>query len=732
MLRIFRLVISLSLLGAFLGVLPASAKQPAPPAPWQAKVDPWVLATAQSGKTEFLVYLQQQADLSGASQLHTRLEKGRYVYERLRRTAAESQGPLLAALASAGVEYRPFWIANMVWVRGDQQVVQALAQRPEVAHLFANPNVRLDLPPDQPAAYAAEAPENIEWNLQKVGAPAVWAAGYTGQGVVIGGQDTGYQWDHPALIRQYRGWDGASADHNYNWFDAITSGGGDCGPKSPAPCDDYTPSHGTHTMGIMVGDDGQGNQVGMAPGARWIGCRNMDVGVGSPETYSTCFQWFLAPTDLNGNNPKPELAPDVINNSWGCPPSEGCTDPEVLQAVVNAVRAAGIVTVQSAGNYGPGCSTIDEPAAIYDASFTVGNTDLYDQIAGNSSRGPVTIDGSGRLKPDISAPGTNIRSSLRGDTYGILSGTSMAAPHVAGLVALLLSARPDLSGNVDAIENLIEQSAVHLTSTQTCGGIPGSSVPSNIFGWGRIDAPAAISSAPLQLAISKTASPSPVAPGTPLTYTLQVSNRHPISPTHQVLVSDVLPIQTTFLSATQPYTMTGNAITWEIPSLPANQSLSLKLMVKVGDSASGEIVNDQYQVSSTEVLTPVIGSPVTTTVGIQAGVALSSGGNFSAMPGQDFILTHVLTNTGNFTDTFDLNLDSSLGWTTLETPTPLPLAAGQASVIQLKIHLPQQVAGAATDVIALSARSQADPSKQASATDRVALIRKLFFPLAFR
>lgn len=126
----------------------------------------------------------------------------------------------------------------------------------------------------------------MEWNLQLVGADQVWALGATGQGVVIGGQDTGYDWDHPALIEQYRGWDGLSADHNYNWHDAIHSNSGfnDCGADSPEPCDDNR--HGTHTMGTMVGDDGAGNQVGMAPGAEWIGCRNMDEGVGTPRPTS--------------------------------------------------------------------------------------------------------------------------------------------------------------------------------------------------------------------------------------------------------------------------------------------------------------------------------------------------------------------------------------------------------------------------------------------------------------
>jgi subtilisin family serine protease len=324
----------------------------------------------------------------------------------------------------------------MIWVRGDLPVLTALAGREDVDYIYANPKVQLEAPTRDPISLIPQSTDSIEWNIARVRAPEVWASGYTGQGITIGGQDTGYDWQHPALRDQYRGWDGASADHNYNWHDAIhQSDGNPCGEDSPEPCDDH--GHGTHTMGIMVGEEpNQLNQIGMAPGARWIGCRNMDRTLGSPVTYSECYQWFLAPTDLSDMNPDPAKAPDVINNSWSCPPSEGCYDPEILQQVVEAVRAAGILTVHSAGNSGPICSSVNAPGAIYEASFTVGNTTINDEIAFSSSRGPVTIDGSGRLKPDVSAPGTSIRSSYPGGGYLDLSGTSMASPHVAGLAAL--------------------------------------------------------------------------------------------------------------------------------------------------------------------------------------------------------------------------------------------------------------------------------------------------------
>jgi subtilisin family serine protease len=389
---------------------------------------------------------------------------------------------VLEQLAALGVPHRPYWIANMVWVRGGLPAVEAMAARDDVARVLANPWVRAELP--QPAAAPAPAaPLLPEWGVQQIGAPIFWAEGITGQGVVVAGQDTGYDWDHPALIDKYRGWNGSTAVHDYNWHDAIHVPNASCPADSPEPCDDH--SHGTHTMGTMVGDDGFANQIGVAPGARWIGCRNMNGGNGTPATYSECFQFFLAPTDLSGANPDPDLAPHVINNSWACPPVEGCT-PAALQTVVENTRAAGIAVVVSAGNSGSDCSTVIYPPAIYDAAFSIGSTTMSDAISGFSSRGPVTIDGSNRMKPDVAAPGSGVRSSVPGGGYGNSSGTSMASPHVAGQVALLLAARPDLEGDVAAIEECIRATAVPLWNTQTCGGIPSGDVPNNVFGHGRV------------------------------------------------------------------------------------------------------------------------------------------------------------------------------------------------------------------------------------------------------
>lgn len=471
---------------------PARASEAA----WQTRLDPWVITQAAHGEVEFIVYLQAQADLEPAAQLRTKLEKGRWVYQTLTQLAKQTQPPLIHLLEEMGVAYQPFWIANMIWVRGNITTLEKLANHPAVAHIYANPSTPIQ--PAQPTASPdIAAPHAIEWNLLKIGADRLWAAGAQGQGVVIGGQDTGYEWEHPALRSQYRGWDGVNSSHDYNWHDAIhaddphTLSGNPCGFDSNRPCDDH--GHGTHTMGIVIGDDGGANQIGMAPAARWIGCRNMEQGWGTPATYAECYQWFLAPTDLQGENPDPTRAPDIINNSWGCPPEEGCTDPTILQAVVEAARAAGILSVHAAGNTGPECGSIDTPAAIYDASFTVGNSTAADALAYHSSRGPVLVDGSYRLKPDVVAPGTNIRSAWLNGNYQTLSGTSMAAPHVAGLAALLISAQPELAGQVDRLEALISHSAIplQLEPIEYCAGIPSTVIPNPSFGWGRIDAWAA-------------------------------------------------------------------------------------------------------------------------------------------------------------------------------------------------------------------------------------------------
>jgi subtilisin family serine protease len=432
--------------------------------------------TAGGNATEALIVLSEQADLSPAASLPTKAAKGRFVVNSLRDVARRTQAPIVALLEKRGIAYQSFWVVNMIQVSGNRALMDELAARADVKQIDANPHVRTDLP--TPTAFDAPDQVNgIEWNVTKVKAPKVWNLGFKGEGRVVAGADTGVQWDHPALKGHYRGWNGTKANHDYNWHDATTT-------HSPTPVDPH--SHGTFTVSQMVGDDGAGNQVGVAPGAKWIACRNMTSGgVGSPTTYSECFQFLMAPYPVGGNSNQgdPTKAPDSINNSWGCPPSEGCS-ANTLKTVVDNVRAAGIFSAVAAGNSGSSCSSISDPPAIYDNSITVGATDSLNNIAGFSSRGPVTADGSNRRKPDISAPGVNVRGAVPGNGYQSgWSGTSMATPHIAGAIALLWQAKPALIGNVDATEALLTKKAVHRKTTETCGGTAGK-VPNNVFGYG--------------------------------------------------------------------------------------------------------------------------------------------------------------------------------------------------------------------------------------------------------
>jgi hypothetical protein len=179
--RLSRLIPTLAAAAVCLAAATATAA--VPPA-WDAKVDPWVLSTAGAGPTEFLVFLKEQADLSAADVLPAKEVKGRYVFDALRATADRTQGPLLALLAARGVEHRPFWIANMIWVKGDLALVEELAGRDDVAHVYANPTVHQEPVEKDVMAFA---PDAVEWNVTKIRAPELWTAGITGQGIVIDG-----------------------------------------------------------------------------------------------------------------------------------------------------------------------------------------------------------------------------------------------------------------------------------------------------------------------------------------------------------------------------------------------------------------------------------------------------------------------------------------------------------------------------------------------------------------
>jgi serine protease AprX len=475
------------------------------------KIAAWVMEhTANGQQAEFFVVLADQADLSSAANLPTKTEKGRFVYQTLLEKAQSTQGPILQWLRERNIENQSFYIVNAILVKGDRQLAETLAARPDVARVTGNPHIHNDLPergPIEESPLQPGAPATIEPGITYTHAPDVWALGFRGETIVIAGADTGIRWTHNALKPHYRGWDGANANHNQNWHDSIhDSVGNPCGNDSPEPCDDFF--HGSHTIGTAIGDDGGTNQIGMAPGAKWIGCRNMDQGDGTPARYIECMEFFLAPYPLGctPNEGDPALAPDITTNSWGCPASEGCIVGDELQAAVEAQEAAGIQMVVAAGNSGSACSTVSDPPSFYAASYTVGalNTGT-DTIAGFSSRGPVTRDGSNRTKPDITAPGTGTRScdNTCDSCYTTASGTSMATPHIAGAMALLWSAIPSLQNQIQASRDALDNAAVFISSTQC--GVAGP--PNNVYGWGRVNIATAVGNPP--------PTPTPTPGGTP-------------------------------------------------------------------------------------------------------------------------------------------------------------------------------------------------------------------------
>ncbi len=392
---------------------PGLAAPPTPPA-WQSKVDPWVLEETNRGQTEFILFLPAQADLSHAAALPTKLEKGRYVYETLTEVAGRTQGPLIATLKARGIEYRPYWVANMIWARGDLAAVQALAERADVAHVYANPTVKL-VEPTQPAearALAAPAAPDCDRVEHHQGERARRLGGRL-QGPGYGDRGPGHrlpmgpsraQEPLPRLGRhgprprlQLARRDPYHRQLVRRQFTRPLRR-----PRSRHP---HHGHHGRRRRRRATRSAWRRAQSGSA-------AETWTEGVGTPITYAECYQWFMAPTRIDGRDADPAMAPDVINNSWGCPPSEGCTDPNVLLTVVQNVRAAGIVTVHSAGNSGSACGTVNTPPRSTRNRSVWARPTNTDTIAGFSSRGPVTVDGSNRLKPNVSAPGVSIRSSV--------------------------------------------------------------------------------------------------------------------------------------------------------------------------------------------------------------------------------------------------------------------------------------------------------------------------------
>lgn len=486
--------------------------QPQPPfqidRSWLVKIEPQLLKkllTANGQPVPFIVYLKARANLPaavaavspgvGAQGRPDPLAERVAVINALQQTAQSTQGNVLQILSRppargvggqslAAFDIRPLWIVNAVAARGSLDTVLALAAQPEVEIIRLDKQVKLN-PATAPLSAlnrqtARPNRQTPAWGVSKIRADLVHnALGIDGAGVVVANIDSGVDWLHPALQSKYRGYTGPGhlPNHAGNWFDAT-------GENAVYPVDSN--GHGTHTMGTMVG----GNGVGVAPGAQWIAARAFNsAGVAQNSWLHAAFQWILAP---NGN---PALAPHIVNNSWG---SDNGASTE-FAADVQALQTAGIFPIFSAGNNGPNAGTVGSPGSL-NTAFAVGATTIDDEIATFSSRGPSPW---GQIKPEVSAPGKGVYSTLPGGAYGNLDGTSMAAPHAAGLAALLLQASPALAGNT--IANIIKNSAIPL----------GSPIPNNVYGWGRIDAYNAVMSVAaagvLQGAVTNAANGTPIA-----------------------------------------------------------------------------------------------------------------------------------------------------------------------------------------------------------------------------
>jgi hypothetical protein len=430
------------------------------------------------------VVLHDQADVSSANAIQDYNQRRQYVYEALVKQANQTQADLRFSLERLRIPYIPYYLVNSMEVNAGPFIRLWVSLRPEVKDVYEIPVLRPLPAPVPMSTGSAPAPTGPQWNLTNIGADRVWKElGVTGQGIVVGQSDSGVQWNHPELRDAYRGFDSTTqlVTHDYNWMDPWN--------KTTQPNDVI--GHGTHTTGSIVG-----KTVGVAPGAKWFACLNQERNLGNPPRYLDCMQFMLAPYPLNGDpfkNGDPALGAHIMNDSWGCPNLEGCR-PDSLLPAARALRAAGIFVVASVGNDGSRCESVDYPMAIYGEVFSVGAVDSLGKLAEFSSRGPVVVDGSNRVKPDIVAPGVEVLSSFPGDTYAYVDGTSMAGPHVVGVVALMWSATPNLIGDIDATEAILRETAkpyqYPIEGDRLCAN--GLEVPNNAVGYGLIDAYAAV------------------------------------------------------------------------------------------------------------------------------------------------------------------------------------------------------------------------------------------------
>lgn len=432
-------------------------------------------------QTSVIVILKDQANLSaiGGS---TRVEHQKNVILALQQTANGAQGHLRTLLgqrlSQATVKsFRPLWIFDAIAVTATAPVIQELAAQPEVSQIVPDATIKAPSAPHLAAAVPSGPPAP---NISLINAPALWNLGYQGQGIVVASMDTGVDAADADLSAQWRG----GTD---SWYDPYG--------QHSTPVD--LNGHGTWTMGVMVGRDGSGTSIGVAPQAQWIAVKIFDdSGNATTSAIHLGYQWLLDPS----GNPSAPGAPNVVNNSWTFSNVNGCD--LTFEPDLQSLAAAGIVSVFAAGNFGPNGSTSVSPSNNPDA-FAVGGVDNSDANDPESSRGPTSCGTASRTFPDVVAPDVNIMTTDLGGLYTTVTGTSVAAPHVTGGLALLLSAFPNLTAS---------QQRIALTSSAVDLGVAG---PDNTFGSGRIDLLAAYQLVASGALPTPTPAPTPTSTPTP-------------------------------------------------------------------------------------------------------------------------------------------------------------------------------------------------------------------------
>jgi bacillopeptidase F len=448
------------------------------------------LAPCQQASAILILEQQARIDvLNGALRVGnaSRVERHRRVVEELQWTARETQGPILSEIATLKATgqitgYTPYWIANLIVVRGTRSALEQLSTRTDVDVLEPNFKPAPVEPVDNtPGPERGEGPLGIgvTAGLRAIRAPEVWyQLGINGTGAIVANCDTGVDGNHPALSSRWRG----NSGHPWQecWHDVL-------GGNTQYPNDGS--GHGTAVMGIETGVAGATQDtIGVAWGAQWIAANPCNQSAGSEfdNDIINCYQWFADP---DGNPNTVDDVPDVVQNSWRINESGwDYTDCDIRWwAVIDNCEAASVVTTWSAGNEGPGAQTIGSPADRATTPLnclSVGAVNAYDYgwpypIAGFSSRGPSGCAGvppENRIKPEICAPGVRVYSSSPGGGYAYGGGTSASGPHVAGVVGLMRSANPDI--DVETIKQIILDTARD----------EGAAGEDNDYGWGFIDA----------------------------------------------------------------------------------------------------------------------------------------------------------------------------------------------------------------------------------------------------